>query len=274
MKFILGKKLEMSQIFKEDGTVIPVTAVVATDNVIAQIKTKDKDGYIAVQVGYGVGKHNNKAKVGHLKGLDAVGSLKEFRMKEDELSEVKRGDKIGVEAFSAGDGVDVIGFSKGKGFQGVVKRHGFHGQKASHGHKDQERMPGSIGAGGVQRVFRGVRMAGRMGGDQVTVKGLEIISVDPEKNILYIKGALPGARNGLVIVSGEGKLEVKPASAEAISGKKDSTPVIEAKEGIRTEEAVVEEVVNPIEEVKVEAPTEEVMAEEAVVADEIPEKNN
>lgn len=253
MKFILGKKLEMSQIFKEDGTVIPVTAVVATDNVIAQIKTKEHDGYVAIQVGFGHGKHNNKAKAGHLKGLDASQTLKEFRLKDTEKVEVKRGDKISVETFQSGDDVEVIGFSKGKGFQGVVKRHGFHGQKASHGHKDQERMPGSIGAGGVQRVFKGVRMAGRMGGDQITVKGLEIVSIDPEKNILYIKGALPGARNGLVIVSGEGKLEVK----------KESAPVAEVKEEVK------EEVVAPVEEtkaeeVKVEAPAEEVKVEEAV----------
>lgn len=254
MKFILGKKLEMTQIFKEDGTVIPVTAVVATDNVITQIKSKDKDGYVAVQVGFGRGKHNNKAKVGHLKDLEAVGTLKEFRVEENELAQIKRGDKISVETFSAGDDVEVIGFSKGRGFQGGVKRHGFHGQKASHGHKDQERMPGSIGAGGVQRVFKGVRMAGRMGGDQITVKGLEIVSVDPEKNILYIKGALPGARNGLVMVSGEGNLEIK----------KESAPVIESKE-----EAKIEEEVALAEEVKVEVTPEEAEVKTEEVKEEV-----
>lgn len=246
----------MTQIFKEDGTVIPVTAVVATDNVIAQIKTKDKDGYVAVQVGFGHGKHNNKAKAGHLKNLDAIQTLKEFRMKENELPEVKRGDKISVAAFQTGDEVEVIGFSKGRGFQGGVKRHGFHGQKASHGHKDQERMPGSIGAGGVQRVFKGVRMAGRMGGDQVTVKGLEIISIDEEKNILYIKGAVPGARNGLIIVSGEGKLEIK---------KSVFVEATAVKEEVKAEDVVLEEkkeeTVTPVEEIKIEEAKEEVKSE-------------
>ncbi|MEK7167765.1 MAG: 50S ribosomal protein L3, partial [Patescibacteria group bacterium] len=189
MKFILGKKLEMTQVFKDDGAVIPVTAVLAQPNVITQIKTQEKDGYDAVQFGMGESKKLKKPNQGHLKGLPLVKDIKEFRLLHESAGDLKRGDKITVTAFSEGDEVGVTGVSKGKGFQGVVKRHGFHGAPATHGHKDQERMPGSIGAGGVQRVFKGVRMAGRMGGEQVTVKGLEIIEIDAEKNILYVKGA-------------------------------------------------------------------------------------
>ena len=132
--------------------------------------------------------------------------MREFRV--DDAAKYQRGAIISTEAFAVGDEVAVIGTSKGKGFQGVVKRHGFHGSPATHGHKDQERMPGSIGAGGVQRVFKGKRMAGHMGDDQVTVKGLEIVKIEPEKNILYIKGALPGSRNSLVLISGEGEMNL------------------------------------------------------------------
>jgi len=238
MKFILGKKIEMTQVFKEDGTVTPVTAVFVGSNYVTQVKTKEKDGYNAVQVGFGEAKKMNKAKVGHLKDIASLKSLREFRVEEADLSDLKRGDKITAEVFVAGDEVDVIGVSKGKGFQGVVKRHGFHGQKATHGHKDQERMPGSIGAGGVQRVFKGVRMAGRMGGDNVTVKNLQIVEIDSEKGILYVKGAVPGGRNGLLFISGDGKMEIK----------KESAPV----ESIEAEEIKTEEVKAEVEEVKAE----------------------
>ena len=214
MKFILGKKLEMTQIFKADGNVIPVTAVLVEQNVITQIKNKEKDGYSAVQVGFGKPKNIKKPQAGHLKDIEQVKTMREFRVEAKEVESLKRGDKMGVEIFANGDKVKVTGTSKGKGFQGVVKRHGFHGSPASHGHKDQLRMGGSIGAGGVQRVFKGVGMPGHMGDEQVTISGLEIMDIDAEKNILYIKGAVPGARNGLLLIYGPGELKIQEIKEE------------------------------------------------------------
>ena len=239
----------MTQVFKEDGTVIPVTAVLAMPNVVTQIKTKDKEKYNSVQVGFGKAKKIAKPQAGHLKGLETVKTMKEFLVKEDDIQSIKRGDVITVEVFGAGDKVKVTGVSKGKGFQGVVKRHGFHGQKASHGHKDQERMPGSIGAGGVQRVFKGVRMAGHMGDEQVTVDGLEVVEVNPEKNILYIKGAVPGARNGLVIISGAGKMDL------AVKAQPEPEVVVEAQTE-EVKDAGINEVAEDV--VVAETPAEEV----------------
>ncbi|TSC95664.1 MAG: large subunit ribosomal protein L3 [Parcubacteria group bacterium Athens1014_10] len=195
MKFILGKKIEMTQRFRENGEVVPLTLVKAGPCVIVQVKTKDKDGYQSVQIGFGEKKKINKALKGHLSDLGNFQYLKEF---EVDNSEFKKGDKIDVSTFQPGDKVIVSGTSKGKGFQGVVKRHGFHGSPKTHGHKDQLRMPGSIGSTGPQRVFKGVRMGGRMGGDRVTIKNLEIIEVLPEENIILLKGAVPGARNSLL----------------------------------------------------------------------------
>lgn len=187
----------MSQIFKDDGTVIPVTLIQAGPCVVTDVRTKDKDGYLAVQVGFGETKKVNKAQAPRAKAFGPVRLTREFRVDETDL---KPGDKIEANLFEEGDKVDVVGTSKGKGFQGVVKRHGFHGSPASHGHKDQLRMPGSIGAQGPQRVLKGTRMPGRMGNDRVTVKNLEVVAVDPKTNTLAIKGAVPGARNSLVFV--------------------------------------------------------------------------
>jgi len=254
----------MTQIFKDDGTVIPVTAVLATPNVVTQVKTKEtKDGYAAVQIGFDAAKKIKKSRAGHLKDLDKVKTLKEIRLTD--ATAVNRGDKITVAAFVPGDEVKVIGTSKGKGFQGVVKRHGFHGQKSSHGHKDQERMPGSIGAGGVQRVFKNIRMAGHMGDDQVTVSGLEIVDVNTEKNILYIKGALPGARNSLVIISGPGQMDL----AQPIAEVKEVKAETKAEEIASTEEAKTEAV--PAEEVKTESVSTEAPAKEEAKAEEVKE---
>lgn len=252
----------MTQVFKEDGKVVPVTAVFVGTNYVTQVKTRDNDGYVSVQVGFGEAKGANKAKAGHLKGIASLRNLKEFRSEESEL---KRGDRITAEVFASGDMVDVSGVSKGKGFQGVVKRHGFHGQDATHGHKDQERMPGSIGAGGVQRVFKGVRMAGRMGGDNVTVKNLEVVSIDIEKGIIYIKGAVPGGRNGLLAISGEGKMEIKREEAKPAEVEQVEVAAAEVKE-----EPVVDDAQAVAEEPKAEeskpeevAPVEEEKKEEA-----------
>lgn len=210
MKFILGKKIEMTQIFEEDGTVMPVTQVKAGPCTVTQVKNQDgQDGYNAVQIGFGQKKKLSKALKGHLKDLEDFRYLREFSLaSKDELGELKRGDKITAATFEAGETVKVIGKSKGRGFQGVVKRHGFHGSPASHGHKDQLRAPGSIGATEPARVFSGKKMPGHMGDTQVTVKNLTIVKVDPQNNILYIKGAVPGARNGLLMISGDGELKI------------------------------------------------------------------
>jgi large subunit ribosomal protein L3 len=195
MKFILGKKLEMSQAFGPDGNVIPVTLIQAGPCLVTQVKTVESDGYMAVQIGFGETKNLTKSLQGHLKDLPKLQHLYEFRLESD--PSVKRGDKIEASAFQPGDMVQVSGTSKGKGFQGVVKRHHFHGHPSSHGHKDQERMPGSIGAGGVQHVLKGRRMAGRMGNERVTVKNLQVIEVR-ENGVLAVKGAVPGARNAIL----------------------------------------------------------------------------
>lgn len=194
MKYILAKKLEMSQVYGADGSVIPVTLVKAGPCYVTKVATQERDGYEAVQVGFEVIKKLNKAEAGHLKDLPKLRHLAEFRV---EKPTVQRGDLIEANVFAAGDTVQVMGVSKGKGFQGVVKRHGFHGHPTTHGHKDQTRMPGSIGAGGVQHVLKGRRMAGHMGSDQVTVKNLKVIEVR-EGGVLAIKGAIPGARNTII----------------------------------------------------------------------------
>lgn len=204
MKFILGKKLEMTQIFDKQAKVIPVTLVEVEPCAVVQKKTEKKDGYCAVQVGSGFKKKLTKPLEGHLKGLDKFRYLREFRLhdcQEDEVKKIKRGDKIDVSVFKEGDRVKVAGISKGKGFQGVVKRHGFHGAPASHGTKHNLRAPGSIGSAFPQRVWPGKKMAGRMGSDQITLKRVPIVKVDPEKNLLFLKGAVPGRRGTLLKIS-------------------------------------------------------------------------
>ncbi len=197
MPFIIGRKIEMSQQFKEDGTVIPVTLVKAEPNFVTFIKTEEKDGYNAVQIGAETTKRLKRAQKGHLKDLSPLKILREFRVNDTQLT---RGEEVRIDAFSPGMKVEIVGFSKGRGFAGVVKRHGFHGQKATHGTKDQIRMPGSIGSQRQGKVIKGQRMGGRMGNDRVTVKNLEVISVDPATNVIAIKGAIPGARGGLVYI--------------------------------------------------------------------------
>ncbi len=197
MSFIIGRKIEMTQKFKDDGTVVPVTLIQAEPNVITQVKTIESDGYNAVQVGTEVESKLTKPETGHLKDLPLTSLTREFR---GEPGEMKRGDKITVEAFVPGAHVDVVGISKGRGFAGVMKRHLFHGKKATHGTKDQERMPGSIASQRQGKVIKGQRMAGHMGTDRVTVKNLEVISVDARTNVIALKGAIPGARGGLVMI--------------------------------------------------------------------------
>ena len=206
MKFILGKKIGMSQIFNEKGKVIPITLIEAGPCQITQVKDEKKDGYTAVQISFESkkDKQTNKAQQGHFKKSGAQGNFR--YVKEFRTEGFKIGDQIKVGIFNPGEIVKVSGISKGKGFQGVVKRHGFHGQQKTHGNKDQERMPGSAGPTEPARVFRGKKMPGHMGDDRVTVKNLEIAKIDEENNLIYIKGAIPGARSGLIIIQGNGEL--------------------------------------------------------------------
>lgn len=200
MKFLLGTKENMTQIFNEDGVVVPVTVIKTSANVITQVKTSDKDGYQAVQIGFGEKKAKNITKPlkGHVKELGNFAHLKEVKL----AGEFNLGDKIEISTLTEGDTVTVSAISKGKGFQGVVKRHGFKGGRRSHGQKHSEREPGSIGVGGVQRVFKGMRMAGRMGADRVTVKNLTVAKVDTDNQLVYIKGAIPGRKGTLVEIKG------------------------------------------------------------------------
>jgi large subunit ribosomal protein L3 len=203
MKFILGTKAYMTQIFDENDCVQPVTAINAGPVTVVQVKTLENDGYDSVQFGYGSKKEKNikKPQIGHNKGLGNFSHIVEEGVSEEAL-DVKVGDTIDVKAFSEGDVVMTSSISKAKGFQGVVKRHNFSGGPRSHGQKHTERSPGSIGAGGVQRVRKGMRMGGRMGGDRITQKSVTIIKVDPVENILYVRGAIPGRKGTLVEIRG------------------------------------------------------------------------
>jgi large subunit ribosomal protein L3 len=235
MKFILAKKIGMSQVFKEDGLVVPVTRVQAGPCQITQVNDENKK---FVQIGLGEAKKDSlpKPQSGHLKDLKQSKWIKEFAV--ESVGNIKRGDEITVETFSIGDKVNVFGESKGKGFAGVVKRHHFAGAPASHGHKHDLRAPGSIGAGGVQRVFKGMRMAGRMGGNQVTVKNLEIVEIHPENDELYIKGAVPGGKNGLIVIIGNGELKIKTSSQSVEQNVSEPTSelIIEEKPEEKKEE--------------------------------------
>lgn len=203
MKAILGLKSNMTQVFDENGVVHPATVLKTGGATVILVKTAEKDGYNAVQVGFGERKEKNitKAEQGHYKGLGNFRYVKEFRY--DVLPEgIKSGDKIEVSAFAKGDVVRVSSISKGKGFQGVVKRHGFAGGPRTHGQKHSEREPGSIGGGLRTRVPVGMRMAGRMGGDRVTLTSVKVLGIDAAKGELYVKGAVPGRRGTLVEIQG------------------------------------------------------------------------
>jgi len=200
---IIGKKIGMTQLFQESGETVAVTAIQAGPSVVTQIKSRDKDGYDAIQVGF----IENKVKQsrlsspekGHLQGLENVRYLREFR--SDDISSVKRGDKVDIGFLKYGDLVNITGFSKGRGFAGVVKRHHFAGGPKTHGQTDRHRAPGSIGATTFPgRVLKGKRMAGHMGNRRVTARKLEVVQADPERNLLLVKGAVPGANGGLLVI--------------------------------------------------------------------------
>lgn len=203
MKGILGKKVGMTQIFDAEGVAVPVTLIEAGPCYVTQRKTVETDGYNAIQLGFGetTEKRLNKPISGHLTkaGAPPVRHFREFRV--DNPTEYEMGQEIDVSIFAVDEMVDVTGISKGKGFAGVVKRHGFAGGPKTHGQSDRWRAPGAISAGSTPgRVFKGTRMAGRMGNERVTVQNLQVALVDAEKNLLAVKGAVPGAKNGLVIV--------------------------------------------------------------------------
>jgi large subunit ribosomal protein L3 len=192
----------MTQVFSPSGEAIPVTVIEAGPCVVTQIRTRDRDGYEAVQIGFGdvKPKHLTKPEQGHLAGAGRlVRYLREFEA--DNVEEHQVGEILNVDLFSAGQFVDVTGTSKGRGFQGVMRRHGFHGGPRTHGQSDRARAPGSIGAGtSPGRVWKGMRMAGRMGNRRTTVQRLRVVRVDPQRHVLLIRGSVPGAKNGLLYV--------------------------------------------------------------------------
>ncbi len=200
MKGILGKKVGMTQIFDDTGEAIPVTIIEAGPCYVTQIKVKKTDGYEAIQLGFGEAKRLNKPQRGHLpKGVPDVRYLREIDV--DDISTYEVGQKIDAAVFSVGDLVDVTAISKGKGFAGTVKRHRFSGGPVTHGQSDRTRAPGSVGSTSTPgRVWKGMRMAGHMGHERTTVQNLTVVLVDPERNLLAIKGAVPGAKGGLVSV--------------------------------------------------------------------------
>ena len=197
IKGFLGRKIGMTQIFREDGRVVPVTVIEAGPCVVTQIKTRETDGYEAVQLGFGEVKRLNQPKAGHLKASQQRRYLRE--VKANDVSKFEVGQSLGVDLFEEGEILDVIGKSKGRGFAGVMKRWGFHGGPRTHGQSDRARAPGSIGGGTTPgKVYKGMKMAGHMGNRRITVKGLEIVRIDTDRNLIMLKGGIPGSINSLV----------------------------------------------------------------------------
>jgi large subunit ribosomal protein L3 len=221
IKGLLGQKIGMTQIFTERGEVVPVTVIKAGPCIVTQIRTVENDGYEAVQIGFGEAKAKglSRPELGHLLGQGNIRGLKKDELKDlaersgrlivrhvrefeaDDITAMQVGDTVGVDLFSPGQKIDVSGTSKGRGFAGVVKRHNFRGGPRTHGQSDRLRAPGSIGSGTTPgRVWKGMRMAGRMGGKRVTVQNLEVVRVIPEEQLLLVKGSVPGPRTGLLMV--------------------------------------------------------------------------
>lgn len=211
MKALLGTKIGMTQIISEDGKTVPVTLIQAGPVTVTQVKTTEKDGYNAVQVGFDEGKNLSKAVAGHVKEAKVTPKyLREFRA-DDLPEDVAVGNTFDVNLFTVGELVDATGISKGKGFAGTIKRHNFERHRKTHGGKGNTRKPGSIGSMYPQKVFKGKRMAGRMGHEQVTVKNLVVAYVDAENNLLGVRGAVPGPKKGLIVIN---------AGATAVAGGK------------------------------------------------------
>ena len=214
MKGILGKKVGMTQVFSERGEAIPVTVIEAGPCFVAQIKTVEQDGYAAVQLGFEETKPKRltQPQLKHLQksNLPALRHLRELRIADDEFASLEEGQKLTVDIFEEGEMVDVTGTSKGRGFAGVVKRYGFRGGPKTHGQSDRLRAPGSVGACTTPgRVFKGKRMPGRMGGERVTTQGLQVVLVDPERNLLALRGAVPGSKNGLLLIREARKTQLR-----------------------------------------------------------------
>ncbi|MCL2475010.1 MAG: 50S ribosomal protein L3 [Chloroflexi bacterium] len=203
MNGLLGKKLGMTQLFVEKGVAVATTVLAVGPCVVTQVKTKETDGYDAVQVGYGEAKNITKARLGQMAGQGKFRFLKEFRV--EDASGYNVGDKFESSIFNVGDVVDVTGTSKGRGFAGTVKRHGFAGGPKTHGQSDRWRAPGSIGASASPgRVFKGMRMAGHFGNETVTTKKITVVATDNERNLVMVKGSVPGAKNSLIVVKKAG----------------------------------------------------------------------
>jgi large subunit ribosomal protein L3 len=271
MNFIVGTKIKMTQIFTEDGRVIPVTEISAKPNTVLRVKTKETDGYESVVLAYGEKNKIKKSLSGFFKNLGKFRGVKEFRI-DDMKFDLKPGDKIGLDSFTEGEKVKVSSVSKGKGFQGVVKRHGFNGGPRTHGDKDQLRMGGSIGATEPRRVFKGKKMPGRMGGEMVSIKNLEIVKIDLENHLLYVRGAVSGGRNALVMIYGSGDIKVHEEQKKNIETPETNTE----------EPKVVESIDNSIEvpiTTETEKPQEvqqevQEAVEETSKVDETPETEN
>jgi large subunit ribosomal protein L3 len=195
---VIGRKVGMTQVFAEDGTMVPVSVVSIEPNTVTELRTLERDGYTAVQVGAGTAKRLTKPRLGQLKDLPRVRDVREFRV--EDVSDFSIGQKLDVSLFEAGEAVDITGVSKGKGFAGTVKRHHFRRGPETHG-SDSHRAPGSIGGGTTPgKVFKGTGMAGHMGHERVTVKGATIVRTDAERNLLLVRGPVPGPRNALIVV--------------------------------------------------------------------------
>lgn len=204
MKGIIGKKVGMTQIFDEQGKAIPVTLIQAGPCYVTQIRQQDRDGYVAIQIGYGETKPSRltQGQLGHLRrnNLPALRILREFRVKNGSV-DVEEGQEIKVDVFGKGERVDVIGMTKGRGFTGGIKRHGFHRQPKTHGQSDRERAPGSVGQNSFPgRTLKGQRMAGRLGNERITIQNLEVVLIDAERNLLAVRGSIPGAKGGIVMI--------------------------------------------------------------------------
>ncbi|PLX20619.1 50S ribosomal protein L3 [Candidatus Parcubacteria bacterium] len=268
MKFILGKKVEMTQIWK-DEKVVAVTKIKTAPCTVVQVKDEKTDGYKAVQVGFDLKKEKNikKPQKGHMKGLENFRYLREFRINNNEEILLKKGDRFDISSFEAGESINMTSVSKGRGFQGVVKRHGFKGQIKTHGTKDQVRMPGSIGATGPAHVFKGTRMGGRMGGDQVTIKDADILKI--EDDTIFVKGGVPGARNSLVLINAKGDLKILEAVKKEEKEKKEENieetveKAVEKKAEVKKEEVKKEAKEEKVEDKKEEALAKEEKKEEA-----------
>lgn len=203
MKALLTRKVGMTSTISEDGTVAAITLLSASDNVVTQLKTVETDGYQAVQIGFEEDKNLPKPQAGHVKSSKKNAKvMREVRLSDEAQEEIKVGDSLSVDLFSVGDIINVTGTSKGKGWAGTIKRHNFHRQRVTHGGNGNTRKPGSIGSMYPQRIFKGKKMAGRMGAEQVTVQNLKVALVDKELGVIGVYGAIPGPRKSLVMIKG------------------------------------------------------------------------